>query len=324
MKFLVLKTHDPYYNLAIEEYLFDTSDEDVFMLWQNEPSVIVGKNQNAIAEIEPQYVKENNVHVVRRITGGGAVYHDLGNVNYTYITVGHDWNADFSYFTLPICEAIRSLGAEIQPGGRNDLILSDGRKVSGTAQHVRGKKVLHHGTLLYSSNLDAIAKALRPSKEKLSTRAVKSVSSRVANLSEALMQKITVEELISLIGEEIIKAYKPTVIEPPVSEEIDRLYTRNRSEEWIYPSRDYLTDFDIRRSKRFSFGTLDIDISYSKDRINSVRIQGDFFGRKSIAKLESAVTCIDFSNLDLALEAIDVGEYVDGMTKDELKELLLP
>ena len=172
MKFLTLKTTNPNINLATEEYLFTHCEDDIFMLWQNEPTVVIGKNQNAFAELNMDYIKNNNIHVVRRITGGGAVYHDLGNVNYTFIS-GKKGSVgiDFEYFTKPIIHALPSLGISAELSGRNDILI-DGKKISGNAQHTSGNRVLHHGTLLFDSDLSVLSDALKVDEEKIKAKAI--------------------------------------------------------------------------------------------------------------------------------------------------------
>ena len=186
MKFAVLKSTDPYLNLAIEEYLFRYTTDDIFMLWQNEPSVVVGVNQNIYAEIDFDYLRSNNIHPVRRITGGGAVYHDLGNVNYTYISQSKSANEiDFISYTKPIVDALKALSINATLNGRNDLYV-DGFKFSGNAQHHEGSRVLHHGTILFDADFQALSSALTVDEEKLKSKAVKSVRNRVVNLSSYL------------------------------------------------------------------------------------------------------------------------------------------
>ena len=229
MKFLILKTTNPYVNLATEEYLFNNSDDDVFMLWQNEPSIIIGKNQNAFAEINMDFARENNLNIVRRITGGGAVYHDLGNLNYTFISTKNENNGiDFEHFTLPIIESLKNLGICAKLSGRNDLIVDD-KKFSGNAQHTVGNRVLHHGTLLFDTNLDMLSSALNVDEEKLKAKAIKSTRSRVVNLKSIINRDIDVNEFIKIISDFVISKFSPEIISAPNSVEIDSLVKRNVS-----------------------------------------------------------------------------------------------
>ena len=194
--------------------MFSSTNDDVFMLWQNEPTVVIGKNQNAFAEINMDYIKKNNIHIARRITGGGAVYHDLGNVNYTFISnQGETAGIDFAYFTAPIIEALGTLGINAVLSGRNDLMIGD-KKFSGNAQHTKANRVLHHGTLLFDSELDILSYALNVDEEKIKAKAIKSARSRVTNLRHSLTVDITVEQFIQTIAHFVIDKYNPKIIAP--------------------------------------------------------------------------------------------------------------
>jgi len=176
---------DPYFNLAAEEYALKNFKADCFMLWRNEPSIIVGKHQNTLAEINLDYVKKRNIKVGRRLSGGGAVFHDLGNLNFTFISTGAQENrlVDFRRFTMPILEVLQNLGIEAVFEGRNDLTIH-GRKFSGNAEHVWKNRILHHGTLLFSSVLTDLSEALKVDPLKFRDKAVKSIRSRVTNISK--------------------------------------------------------------------------------------------------------------------------------------------
>ena len=186
MKIYITDRTDPYFNLASEQYLLDTENDEVFMLWRNEKAVIIGRNQNAYAEINKPFVDEHGIKVVRRLTGGGAVFHDLGNVNFTYIVPRSDCpTLDFERFSRPVINALRGLGVEAELSGRNDITV-DGRKISGNAQCVYNNKVMHHGTLLFSADMSQMAGALNVDEEKIKSKGIKSVRARVCNLSEYL------------------------------------------------------------------------------------------------------------------------------------------
>lgn len=195
---------DPYFNIATDEYIFKHLREDCFMLWRNDNAIIVGKHQNTQAEINKDYVKEHGIHVVRRLSGGGAVYHDLGNLNFSFTRTGDNAEEmiDFKRYTQPILEVLQSLGVQAEFSGRNDLLI-EGKKFSGNAEHVFKNKVLHHGTLLFSSHMPDISGALKISPMKYKDRAVKSVPSRVTNIQDHLQEKITVEEFAQRIMDHI-------------------------------------------------------------------------------------------------------------------------
>lgn len=309
-------SRDPYYNLACEEYLFYQSQEDVFMLWQNEPTVVLGKNQNIYAEVDPDYTENHGIHVVRRITGGGAVYHDEGNVNYTFITSREKAQVlDFAYFTAPIRAALEHWGVKAELSGRNDLLV-DGLKFSGNAQHATKERILHHGTLLFDSDLSVLSKVLKPDNEKLKSKGIASVRSRVTNL-RPLLPEMTVEEFIEGIASFLNVEAKVL----PCNDEISRIEKRNRSEDYIFGRREH---FERKARARFSGGTVTVLIS-GADRIENIRIEGDFFGEGDIRKLEeSLLNCsIREDELKERLDVVSLEDYISGVTVDELSGLIL-
>ena len=176
---------NPFFNLAMEEYFLKNFDEDIFILWRNESSVIVGKNQNTLSEINLDYIKENSIPVVRRQSGGGAVFHDLGNINFTFIASNNDNFSDFKRFTTPIIELLKTLDINAKFSGRNDLLI-DGCKFSGNAQYNYKNKVMHHCTLLFSSQISDMSNALKVKPIKFEGKSIKSVKARVTNISEHL------------------------------------------------------------------------------------------------------------------------------------------
>ena len=241
MKFLKLTTTDPYYNLAVEEFLFSHTDEDVFMLWQNASTVVIGKNQNAYAEVDLEYAKSNEIKVARRITGGGAVYHDLGNVNYSYITsTGTVSSLDFETPSRAIIHALSSMGVNATLGGRNDILVGE-KKISGNAQYSSNGRILHHGTLLFDTDSTVMERVLRVDKEKLTSHGVASHKSRVTNIKSLLGEKTTVDEFISDLETKIITFLDAEPISLPNSDEIRALSERNESREWILSDKKHLT-----------------------------------------------------------------------------------
>ena len=190
---------DPYFNIALEEYLLKHTSEDIFMLYTDSPSVIVGKHQNTLAEVNIRYAIEHNIHVVRRISGGGTVYHDPGNLNFCFIVNGKEGHlVDFKKFTNPIIEVFNKLGLQVNLEGKNDLRI-DGLKISGNAEHVFKNRVLHHGTLLVSTDLQHLSFILKVEVGKYTDNAVKSIRSKVSNINSFLKIPITVDELKSQI-----------------------------------------------------------------------------------------------------------------------------
>ncbi len=321
MKFLILKTTNPNVNLATEEYLFNHCDDDIFMLWQNEPTVVIGKNQNAFAELNMEYIKNNNIHIARRITGGGAVYHDLGNVNYTFISKKEGSEGiNFEYFTKPIIEALSSLGLPAVLSGRNDILIGE-KKVSGNAQHTSENRVLHHGTLLFSSDLSVLSIALKVDEEKIKSKAIKSVRSRVTNIKDYL-EGIDVANFIELIKSFLLKKYAPELIAPPSDEEISELLNKYTSREWVFPSSDYISAYTVTKKCRYLFGTVDMRIEMKNDIIRKIKIYGDFFGTKSTDELEALIENTALYQLENKLSAIRIEDYIFGMTNtDFIKQI---
>ena len=318
MKYVRLHTTNPYYNLAVEEYLFRNAEDDVFMLWQNEPSVICGKNQNVYAEADLDYARRHGIHLCRRITGGGAVYHDLGNLNYSYISTKGDKQAlDFAVFSEPIRRAIEALGVPCHMSERND-IECEGGKFSGNAQHAEDGRILHHGTLLFDTSFDEMEAVLRVDKEKLAYKAVKSLRARVVNLSSMMKEKISVCDFISRIEESVCRDLSLTPWELPKSEEIALIFARNSSNEWIFSDKRYLTSYTLQRKKKFPYGLVSIELSLENGCISGINISGDFFGTKPITALEKALIGQD----PLALAPIDPSPYIGGMSFSDLEELL--
>lgn len=316
MKYIRLSTTDPYYNLAVEEYLLRNTKQEVFMLWQNAPTVVIGKNQNAYAEVDLAYAAAHGIRVARRITGGGAVYHDAGNINYTFITSKAE-EKSFSYFTRPIVEAFASLGVPLVMTGRNDLSC-EGKKVSGNARYEAEGRILHHGTLLFDADTDTMASVLHPDAEKYRHRAIASHQSRVGALSMYL-GAMSVSELISHVERFVLERTGAEPWSVPESKIIDALASRNASEEWILARSRYLTEYSITRKKKYPFGLVTADMTLVGDRITEIRISGDFFAELPIEGLETSLVghCVTDPTLP------DPAPYISGMTKEELSTFLL-
>ena len=316
MKFLILKTTDPYLNLAIEEYLFEYSSDDIFMLWQNEPTVVIGKNQNVQAEINMNYLKDNNIHIARRITGGGAVYHDLGNINYTFISSKNQKNEiNFEYYTAPIIESIKNLGIYAKLSGRNDLTVDD-KKFSGSAQHAKCGRVLHHGTLLFNSNLNVLTNVLNVDEEKIKSKAIKSTRSRVINLKELLGDTFSAEEFINYISEFIKTSFNPEIISPPMNDVILSLANRNKSNGWLFSSSKLVSEYTTRKKVRYPFGIVDIYAEISNQKIKEINIFGDYFGISDTKKLEELIKGAHIDNISNKISNINIAEYISGMSNE--------
>ena len=320
MKFLIFRTTDPYLNLAVEEYLFRSESDEVFALWQNEPTVVIGKNQNAYTEVDLDYLRAAGIRLARRITGGGAVYHDLGNVNYTFISKTGENGIDFARFTAPITEALRSFGVPAVLSGRNDLLV-DGKKFSGNAQYSQGGRTLHHGTLLFDSDMNVLSRVLRPDEEKIRSKAVRSVRARVTNLAPLLPRQQTAADFIAAVADFVKAKFAPEVVPVPQNAEIERLRARNASNEWLFPARDLVTRYTVTKKARYPFGTVELALDMDGESIARAAIRGDFFGSAPVEELETFLCGKTVAEALAALADDAPGVYIHGMTKADLAAL---
>lgn len=319
---------DPRINLAIEEYILKNMDiekDDYLLFYINQPSIIIGKNQNTIEEINTDYVEENGIIVVRRLSGGGAVYHDLNNLNFSFLTKD-DGNSFHNYkkFTQPVVDALAKLGVNAELSGRND-ILAEGRKVSGNAQYSTRGRMFSHGTLMFNTDVDAVASALKVKKDKIESKGIKSVRSRVGNISDYLKEPMTVEqfrmEILKSIfgGEENIQYYNLTDEDWEKIHQISK--ERYQTWEWNYGKSPR---FNIQKTNRFPSGSIDIRLEVNKGIIEEAKIFGDFFGVGDVEEIEKRLigTKYDRSSIDVALESIDIPHYFGGVTKEEFLKLI--
>lgn len=323
---ITIKTNsfDPYYNLATEEYFLQNSTEDVFMLWQNDNTAVIGRNQNVYAEINIPFAKEHDITVVRRITGGGAVYHDLGNVNYTFITSREKAGTlNFAYFTSPIVSALAQYGIKAELSGRND-ILCDGAKFSGNAQYSSETRVLHHGTLLFDSDLSVMPSLLTVDPDKIKSKSIKSVRSRVTNLKPLFKdENITVSDFIKLILTHVQNMYAtvPHVITDAEEREILKLREKYASPEWTFTAK---SEFSFRSKKYFPFGLVDVCYTVKNAVITDVKICGDFFGTRDVSELEKALigTNHDKESVLRALNKTEIENCIGGMQNADFINML--
>lgn len=311
---------NPYFNLAAEEHILKNFTDDVFMLWRNEPSIIVGKHQNTLGEINLDFVRDNNIKVVRRLSGGGAVFHDLGNLNFTFIMNGSDGNlVDFRKFTRPILDILLKLGIDAKFEGRNDLTI-EGKKFSGNAEHVYKKRVLHHGTLLFSSEMADLSEALKINPLKYRDKAVKSVRSRVTNISEHLSQPLEVLQFRDLIMDHIREMY-PDAVEYDYS--ADDLQTINNLVENKYSKWEwdfgYSPQYDFQRGIKTEGGHIEFHLNVDKGVIRDIKIYGDFFNKKDVTEIEDLLKgCLhEIDAVKRRLSSVDLGEYFSNVTIDE-------
>ncbi len=297
---------DPYFSLAAEEYLLKNFKEDIFMLWGSEPSIVVGKHQNALAEINHHFVRENKVKVARRLSGGGTVFHDPGNLNFTFIQhVERIDQVNFKTFTKPIVTALKKLDLDATTSGRNDLLIN-GKKISGNAEHVFKKRVLHHGTLLFNSKLDHLKQALKVDLSRFQDKAVQSNRSKVTNISEHLLKEMSVKQFAKFLFQDITNSYdNPKVYEfnKKDIEAIQKLRDEKYCQwDWIY---GYSPKYTYTNSIHFPEGTVDFSLQVEKGKIQHSQWNGDI-SKDLIKELEELFqnTRHDYEELAARLQAL--------------------
>jgi lipoate-protein ligase A len=311
---------DPAWNLAAEEYLLKTSREDCFMLWRNQSAVIVGRNQNTLAQINMDFLKTHNIPVVRRLSGGGAVYHDLGNVNFTIIKQADSAQGlDFRPYTRPILDFLEAMQVPAAFDGRNDLTI-DGRKISGNAQYLWEGKVLHHGTLLFDVNLQMLAAVLQVDSSKYRDKAIQSISQRVTNISHHLSEDLSVTEFIERIFTHIQRAHngRRATFSKTDMAAIEG-FARGRYRRWEWNFGDSPA-YNFHKSSRTSGGTIEVRLDVHGGIIRAARLYGDYFGIRDIGEVEAALVGRRHEHADIAetLESLAVEEYIHGVTASEL------
>jgi lipoate---protein ligase len=320
---LINTSNDPRYNLALEEYVLKhvDLDDDLIFLWVNGPSIIIGRNQNTIEEVNSEYVKEHGIQVVRRTSGGGAVYHDLNNLNFTFMTKSLKDNLNnYRKFTEPVIEALRSLGVPAEFSGRNDIVV-EGQKISGNAQTYYKNKMFHHGTILFNADLGMVSKVLTVKPDKIQSKGIKSVRSRVTNIYPYLTEKVTMEEFQDRLLKYLLKTDQIEDKVYTLSEEDLKNIQKLRDEkydtwEWNYGESPA---FDLQKTGRFTGGSLDIRLNVDNGIIKDCKIFGDFFGRKEIDEVAQRLTNQKFEENTLreVLDSIKLEEYVYNITTED-------
>ncbi len=318
---------DPAFNLALEEILLYDFDEDIFMLWQNGRSVIVGCNQNTAAEIDSNAASDNQIKVVRRLTGGGAVYHDLGNLNFTFIKRdAKERFLDFQYFNEPIIELLQSFGVEAVTGVRNDILIG-GKKISGNAQKMYKNSTLHHGTLLFNVSMDILQKVLKPNPLKMASKAINSVRSRVANLSELYHNEINIEDFKNS-AENLMLARNPSAkfldvqADEKLAAKVNELKkSKYDTWEWNYGASP---EYELENCAYTGGGLIEVKLNVKEGVIRNIRIFGDFSGLKNICELEEQLTGISCRQSDVlsVFSKTDIGDYIKNISNEELAQLI--
>ncbi|MDR3311685.1 MAG: lipoate--protein ligase [Spirochaetaceae bacterium] len=329
MVYLESPSTDAYFNLALEQYVFDRlpRDKAYFMLWQNDNAVIVGKYQNTAREINAAFVRERGIKVVRRLSGGGAVYHDLGNLNFTIIVdAAEEGKLDLAYFTAPLVAALKHFNVDAQATGRNDITI-DGAKFSGNAQYVKNGRVMHHGTILYDSDISVVSAALSPQEDKFQDKSVRSVRSRVTNLRPYL-GGATLADLKAAFAAEMARGGGTALENHPFTDEdiaAAQQISRERYASWDW---NYGQSPAYQREKRRRIpevGTIEAHLSSEDGRITAFKTYGDYFGEGDTPDLLERIlgAPLEEGALLNAIRGLDVGRFYHNMTGEAFVRLLV-
>lgn len=327
MRYIDSPSNDAFFNMALEEYVFESlpRTDTYFMLWQNRNAIVVGKYQNTIEEINAEYVRDHDISVVRRLSGGGAMYQDMGNLNFTFVV---DQNAakplDFEIFTQPVVHALAQIGVRAETGSRNDILI-DGKKFSGNAQYNKQGRTMHHGTLLFDSDLSVIGAALNVKPDKIASKGVKSVRSRVTNIKSVIERPITLPDFKAVLLQHM---FEGNALTPYTLTDADLAAVHHLRDEkyatwaWNYGRSPAYT---LRREHRFPFGGVTMLMDVRNGVIQAISFEGDFFGNGDIQDLSGALlhTALQEKALRLALSGIDVGYYISGMNAEILADFMV-
>lgn len=325
MRYLKNNHTDPYFNMAFDEYCLEqcVADEPLFYLWQNKPSVIVGANQQIHTEVNLDYLNSNDIAIVRRVTGGGAVYHDFGNLNYTIVGPTEELEKDYPTYASLMQQALQTLGIPATLSGRNDILV-EGRKVSGFAKRVVKNRLMVHGTLMYDVNLEQLTHALTPPASKLASKGIESVRSRVCNLKEYLPHLTDIQMLQAELESILSNNYtdKEIVMPKEALEAISKLAKdKFATWEWIYGHSPQAT---LTQTARLACGTITIHLFIYKGVVKACRFEGDFLGNLPIIEVEQALTgaAYERNEFQKRLNEVNIKNYLDGVTAEEIIKMI--
>lgn len=322
--YLETNSTDPYYNLAFEEYVLTKRTEgDYLLLWQNDNTVVVGRNQNTAEEINADFAQSHHIRVVRRGTGGGAVYHDLGNLNYSFITdAGEKEELSFARFTQPVVKALCDLGLPASASGRNDILVGE-YKVSGTAQRLCGDRILHHGTLLFDSDPSMVAGALAVHPEKFQSKSAKSVRARIGNIRSFLRQDMTLPEFWTYLRTSLAQgAFSETALTAQELEQVQRLRDEKYATwDWNYGKSPA---YDMVNHRRFPGGTLEVRMNAKHAVIQEIAFTGDFLSRRELTPLTDALRgcAVEPEAVMRVLQQFPLPEYFGSITAEEVRDTI--
>ncbi|WP_159648684.1 lipoate--protein ligase [Erysipelothrix aquatica] len=326
MRYLKNPSTNPYFNLALDEYAMKhiDCDEDFFFLWQNEPSVIIGKNQNTAEEINQKFIDEKGIKIARRVSGGGAVYHDIGNLNFTFvINVDDPGKVNYKKFVQPVIDALASMGVKAEASGRNDILV-DGLKISGNAQRMANGKLMHHGTLMFDVDVETLVEALNVDPDKITSKGVKSVRSRVTNIKEHLPEGTTLQQFWDALQFYLSNEGKDEEIvltDDDIAKIEYEAVNRFGTWDWIYGASP---EFNLKNSKRFPGGRIEVLMHVTDGRIDSVRFIGDYLGIEDVEAIEQRMQGTRFNRADVTVvfEQFTLNKYFGTITLDEILSVM--
>lgn len=331
-----MKSHDIRHNLATEQYLMNNKkfDEPLVLFYYEGPCIIVGRNQNTLEEINQKYVEEHNITVTRRLSGGGAVYQDLGNLCFSFVVDSDSEEfGDFKSFVQPVVDALHAMGATTaEVSGRNDILV-DGKKFSGNAMYSHSGKTFSHGTLMLDVDQDVIAHALNVPEDKMKSKGIKSVRSRVTNLKPYLApeyQNLTVPEFRDTLLKELFQvkdlkalADKEVTINDDEKVAIDKIYNDYYNNwDWVYGNSP---EFTVKKRQHFTAGTIDARLLVEGGKIKNLKFYGDFFGPADATELADKLTGVryDREHVGAILDSVDTQQYFNGIPTAEVLDLLV-
>jgi len=323
---IISPSDDPYFNMAADEYILKDFSRECFMLYKNRNAVIIGRHQNTLSEINSDYVNRHGVSVVRRSSGGGAVYHDMGNLNFTFAATDSTGrkDIDFRRFTEPIISLLRSLGVNAAFQGRNDLTI-DGKKFSGNAGYRAGERVLSHGTLLFDADLEQAARILNVDPEKFSDKTVKSVRSRITNIREHLASDMTMDDFEKRLIKHVLSKYDDAAEYFFNSDDIKRINELKRSKyatwEWNFGKT---VRYGFKKTQRTAGGTITAEMTVKRGIITAIAFSGDYFGNADSGGLSASLTGVRHHPEDVrsVLKTVTLEDYMVNVTAEDIIFLL--
>lgn len=327
MRYIESSSTDPYFNLALEQYIFDQlpHTQDYFMLWQNDNTIVIGKHQNTFSEINADYVTEHGIKVARRLSGGGAVYHDLGNINFTFITDYQGQDFDFATFCRPVMSALECLGVPVSLSGRNDMTIL-GKKFSGNSQYIKHGRIMHHGTLMFDSDLSVMSLALRVSKDKIQSKGVKSVRSRVTNIRPFLSTPMSTREFLLHLYRFMEREYglQTYALTEGDLRQVNELRSRVYSQwDWNYGESPA---YQIEKRRRIEgCGEIQVHMNVNGGIIQAIAFYGDYFSNQDPGHLTKILvgTRLEEQSLCQRLDQVSLEDFFHGITLKAFCNLLL-